>query len=105
MQIRAIEPLAVSLPMLKPVILVALLIRALDAFTVFDQVFVLTQGGPGTATMVPGLVLYKAAFESERMGYACAIGALMFVLMLVLTFINMRYVRSRTDYEPARQGM
>jgi len=70
----------------------------------FTDIFILTQGGPGTATMVPGIVLYKAAFESERMGYACAIGALMFVLMLGLTFINMKYVRSRTDYEPVRQG-
>ncbi len=68
----------------------------------FTSILILTQGGPGTATMVPGMVLYQNAFENERMGYACAIGVLMFLVMLVLTYINLRYVRSQTDYEPAR---
>jgi raffinose/stachyose/melibiose transport system permease protein len=71
----------------------------------FTSIFVLTRGGPGTATMVPGLILYNEAFQSERMGYACAIGTLMFGVMLVLTVINMKYVRSGTDYEPARQAL
>lgn len=66
----------------------------------FTNVLILTQGGPGTSTEVPGQVLYRDAFESERMGYACAIGTLMFVVMLVLTFINIKFVRSDTDYTP-----
>src|SRR5438105_92953 len=49
--------LHLTIPMLRPVIVVAILIRALDAFTVFDQVFVLTQGGPGTATEVATLMI------------------------------------------------
>ena len=69
-----------TLPMLRPVIVVAILIRALDAFTVFDQVFVLTQGGPGTATEVATLMIYKTAFRFSQYGY----GAAMAVAMLVL---------------------
>jgi multiple sugar transport system permease protein len=69
-----------TLPMLRPVILVAILIRALDAFTVFDQVFVLTQGGPGTATEVATLMIYKTAFRFSQYGY----GAAMAIALLVL---------------------
>jgi multiple sugar transport system permease protein len=69
-----------TLPMLRPVIVVAILIRALDAFTVFDQVFVLTQGGPGTATEVATLMIYKTAFRFSQFGY----GAAMAVALLVL---------------------
>jgi multiple sugar transport system permease protein len=76
--------LHLTLPMLKPVIVVSLLIRALDAFTVFDQVFVLTQGGPGTATEVATLMIYKTAFRFSQFGYgaAMAIG----LLVLVMSF-------------------
>ena len=69
-----------TLPMLRPVISVAILIRALDAFTVFDQVFVLTQGGPGTATEVATLMIYKTAFRFSQYGY----GAAMAVALLIL---------------------
>ncbi len=72
--------LHLTLPMLQPVIVVALLIRALDAFTVFDQVFVLTQGGPGTATEVATLMIYKSAFRFSQFGY----GASMAIALLVL---------------------
>jgi len=76
--------LHLTVPMLKPVIVVSLLIRALDAFTVFDQVFVLTQGGPGTATEVATLMIYKTAFRFSQFGYgaAMAIG----LLVLVMSF-------------------
>jgi raffinose/stachyose/melibiose transport system permease protein len=94
----------IQLPLVTGQIKLILILNMIWTIQNFTSIFILTQGGPGTATMVPGLVLYKAAFESERMGYACAIGALMFVLMLVLTIINMKYVRSRTDYEPARRA-
>ena len=70
------------LPMLRPVIVVAILIRALDAFTVFDQVFVMTQGGPGTATEVATLMIYKTAFRFSQVGYGAAMAmALLFLVM------------------------
>jgi len=71
-----------TLPMLKPVIVVAILIRALDAFTVFDQVFVLTQGGPGTATEVATLMIYKTAFRFSQFGYGAAMAMALLVLVL-----------------------
>ncbi len=71
-----------TLPMLRPVIVVAILIRALDAFTVFDQVFVLTQGGPGTATEVATLMIYKTAFRFSQFGYGAAMAVALLVLVM-----------------------
>ena len=60
----------------------------------FEGMFVLTRGGPGFKTMLPGLWMYFNAFSFQRMGYACAIGVSLFLLIMVLTVINMRYFRS-----------
>jgi len=74
--------LHLTLPMLRPVIVVAVLIRGLDAFTVFDQVFVMTQGGPGTSTEVATLMIYKTAFRFSQVGYGAAMAmALLFLVM------------------------
>jgi multiple sugar transport system permease protein len=74
-----------TLPMLRPVIVVAVLIRALDAFTVFDQVFVLTQGGPGLATEVSTLLVYKTAFRFSQIGYASAMAITLLILVLCIS--------------------
>lgn len=63
----------------------------------FEGIFILTKGGPGFRTMVPGLWMYMNAFSFQRMGYACAIGVLLFLLILGLTILNMRYFRSSED--------
>jgi raffinose/stachyose/melibiose transport system permease protein len=60
----------------------------------FEGMFVLTRGGPGFKTMLPGLWMYMNAFTFQRMGYACAIGVVLFLLILVLTIINLKYFRS-----------
>jgi ABC-type sugar transport system permease subunit len=49
-------------------------------------------------------VLYRASFQNERMGYACAIGMAMFLVMLALTYINLRYIRSETEFAPREAG-
>jgi multiple sugar transport system permease protein len=59
----------VVLPLLRPAIVVAFLFRAILAFKVFDEVFLLTSGGPGTATELVNLHLYKVFFEQNRLGY------------------------------------
>jgi raffinose/stachyose/melibiose transport system permease protein len=63
----------------------------------FEGMFILTKGGPGLKTMVPGLWMYMNAFSFQRMGYACAIGVILFLIILALTIINMRYFRSSED--------
>jgi ABC-type sugar transport system permease subunit len=62
---------------------------------------ILTGGGPGYSTMVPGLHMYQNAMQFDRMGYACALGTVMFFVILGLTYLNMKYIKSSTDFEAA----
>jgi len=68
----------------------------------FAVQLVLTRGGPGTSTMVPGMHMYQMAFHFGRMGYASAIGFAMFIVILAVTYLNMKYIRSSVEYEPGR---
>lgn len=74
----------VTLPMLWPAILVTLGFRALTAFKVFDEVYLLTGGGPGTATEVLSFTIYQRFFTEDRVGYGSALSiAVMFGVALV----------------------
>ena len=61
----------------------------------FAQILILTQGGPGYSTMVPGVVMYQYAFSNQQFGLACSIGTSIFVITLALTIINLRLGRER----------
>ena len=71
-------------------ILIALLFRTMDAFRVFDLVFVMTQGGPADATNVLQFYGYKKIFAEGLMGYGSTISVLVFVITL---FISLAYIR------------
>lgn len=73
-----------TLPFLKPVIVVTLLLRILDAFRLFDQVFVLTVGGPAGATETLSFYLYKVTFRFFDVGYAAVISLFMMFVALQL---------------------
>jgi len=49
--------------------------------------------------MVPGLRMFHNAITFDRMGYACAIGTVLFLVILTLTYLNLRYLKSSTEYE------
>lgn len=80
----------VTLPLLKPAILVALLLRTMDLLRVFDQVFILTEGGPGFATETLSLYIYRTAFRFSDFGYAAAMS---FVLLVVTNIVSVFYLR------------
>jgi multiple sugar transport system permease protein len=71
-----------TLPMLKPVILVAVTLRSIDALTTFDQVYVLTRGGPGTSTQLVSIYGYQTFFTYQQAGFAAAM--LIMVAIVVL---------------------
>lgn len=75
----------ITLPMLRPVIIVALVIRALEAFKIFDLVFIMTGGGPGTATETISLYIYRVGFLFGQLSYAAAIAVLILVLISLIT--------------------
>jgi raffinose/stachyose/melibiose transport system permease protein len=60
----------------------------------FEGLLILTRGGPGFESMVPGLWMYFNAFSFQRMGYACAIGVILFLLILGLTVLNLKFFRT-----------
>jgi multiple sugar transport system permease protein len=85
----------VRLPLLKPTVLLALLLRAMDLVRIFDQIFILTQGGPGTATETVSLYIYRTAFRFSNFGYAAAMS---FVLLAATMFFSrglMRLMRTK----------
>jgi multiple sugar transport system permease protein len=84
----------ITLPSLSRVIAVAVLFRALEAFKVFDFVFLLTQGGPGTATETISFYVYQLGFQFFRMGYAAAISYLVLIgLTVFATLYVARFLR------------
>jgi multiple sugar transport system permease protein len=72
----------ITLPLLRPVILVALLIRGMDAFRVFDIVYVMTKGGPALRSDVLSYYLYRTAFTEREFGEATAVGWIMLAILL-----------------------
>jgi raffinose/stachyose/melibiose transport system permease protein len=89
----------VELPLLLGQVRLVVVLAILDAIQNFAYVLILTNGGPGNATMVPALALYRNAFTYNKMGYASAIGTIIFLLVIGLSYINLRSVRSELDYE------
>lgn len=88
----------VTLPLLKPAILIALLLRTMDLLRVFDQIFILTEGGPGSATETISLYIYRTAFRFGDFGYAAAMS---FVLLLLTNIISLTYIRLLQRQEAA----
>lgn len=80
----------VSLPLLRPVILVTLLLRFLDAFKVMDTVYVMTYGGPGDATKLLSFFIYETGLKYFNIGYASTISWLFIIFMFILTFYLIR---------------
>lgn len=80
----------VTLPLLKSSILVALLFRTLDAFRVFDLIFVLTGGGPGGATETMSIYAYKVMFGQTNFGYGSVVVMVMFVCVALIAILFVR---------------
>jgi multiple sugar transport system permease protein len=84
----------VTLPLLRPALLLALLFRTIDALRVFDLVFVMTQGGPADATNVLQFYGYKKTFAEGMLGYGSAIAVTVFLMSLVLSLAYLRLLKT-----------
>jgi multiple sugar transport system permease protein len=71
------------LPMMKPIILIALIIRSIEVFKVFDAPFMLTQGGPGDASTTVSIWLYREVIINSRWGFACAAAIIVLILVTI----------------------
>jgi multiple sugar transport system permease protein len=80
----------VTLPLLKSALLVALIFRTLDAFRVFDLIYALTGGGPGTSTEPIALYTFNTLFQTLRFGYGSALSVIVFVVTFSLALLYIR---------------
>ncbi len=79
----------ITLPLMRPYLFLVSVISAIAATKVFEEVFVMTQGGPRNASKTVVYYVYSAAFDDLDMGYACTIGLALFLIILALSFIRL----------------
>jgi raffinose/stachyose/melibiose transport system permease protein len=84
----------ITVPQVKEMLFVATLITITGAFTVFNEPYILTSGGPGNASEVLGTLLYKSAFFRDEMGYASAIATIILILSLAAAVIQMKLFKT-----------
>ena len=88
----------VTLPMLSPTILLNMIMATIGAFQVFAAAYILTNGGPAQSTLFYAYYLFNRAFVYFNMGYASAMAWLLFLIILVLTVLQLRYARKWVHY-------
>jgi len=84
----------ITLPLIMPVILVVLVFRTLDAFRVFDAVYVLTGGGPANTTETLSIYAYKVLFQTLQFGYGSTLSVVIFLCVGTLSLLYIRLLRS-----------
>jgi multiple sugar transport system permease protein len=88
----------VILPYLSPLILVVLLLRTMDTYRVFDTIFVLTRGGPGTSTQTVGIYAYENGFVYLNMGYTMALSVVILIAIVVISLFYLRLLQRRPQW-------
>ena len=92
----------IEIPMIFSQIKLLVILAVITGVQGFENVLILTHGGPGFETMVPGLWMYYNAFSFQRMGVACAIGVILFFVIFGATVLHLRYFKSSEELQGAR---
>lgn len=88
----------ITLPLMKPFLTIALVLRLITAYKVFDPIYLMTGGGPGISTQVLSIRVYELGFATLQMGRASALALLLFIVATLLTkFVVLRLLESRQD--------
>ena len=88
----------ITLPLISPVLFFVLIVTTIGAFQVFEQTYVMTNGGPGTSTLTLSYYIWQTAFEFFNLGTASALGYLFFLIVLAMTALQF-FVRKRWVYQ------
>lgn len=94
---------AVTLPHLRPTVLLVVTLGIIGTWQVFDQVYVMTQGGPSKTTLTPAYLSYSYAFENQQWGVAAAMAFVLFLIIVVLTSVQRWVFRDKDAAEQRRQ--
>ena len=86
-----------TMPMIAPFLMIAVIIRSIDAVKSFDIIYAMTQGGPGTASETINIYLYNTAFAYYDIGYGSAMAVVFFVIIVALSFVLLM-VRQRSQW-------
>jgi raffinose/stachyose/melibiose transport system permease protein len=89
----------IELPLIQGQLKLTVVLAFIGNLQGFQTQLIMTNGGPGYATMVPGLRLYQAAVVDGKLGYASAIGLILFIVIFSLTLINQRYISGGQQFE------
>jgi multiple sugar transport system permease protein len=89
----------ITLPLLSPTLFFVLVTDIIGSAQVFDTVYAMTQGGPGGATSVLNFTIFRQAFEFFHAGYASALAMVLFVILLIITLLQVLFFRNRTVYD------
>ena len=81
----------ITLPLVALTTFFVLTMALIGAFQVFDQIYVLTSGGPAHATTVPMYSIYTNAFQESQLGYACSQAMILFLMILVVTLVQQKF--------------
>jgi multiple sugar transport system permease protein len=87
----------ITVPLLRPAIAIVLILRIIDTFRLFDIIFVLTNGGPGTATENLTYYTYTQGFTYFKYGYATALGIIEMIMVTMLAYVILRYMERPGD--------
>ena len=88
---------AITIPQIKEMILVCTVITVIGSFKLFDEIYVMTAGGPGRSTEVLATTMYRAGFRNDEMGYAAAFAVVLFLITFAFTLVQIKV--SRTSQE------
>ncbi len=91
--------LHITIPLLSPTIFFNLVIGLIGAFQVFTPVYIMTRGGPGTASMMLGMYIYRHGFQQFNMGYASLLAWILFVIVMLLTLLQFAVAKRWVHYE------
>jgi raffinose/stachyose/melibiose transport system permease protein len=94
------EKFKITVYMIRPEIMVVLLTTTIYALKLFAQIYVLTRGGPGNATLVPSYFAYQNFFEKARVGYGATISTIMTIIILILTVF---FIRTQLKFEKGEE--
>ena len=87
----------ITLPLLTPMVFFVVVVAALLSARIFLMPFIITGGGPGNATRVLSMLIYETGFSYLKMGRAAAISAVLFAIMMIFTFLQMRFYMEREE--------
>ncbi|MBW9064675.1 sugar ABC transporter permease [Rhizobium herbae] len=87
----------ITMPLLRPAILIAVIIRTMDAFRTYELIVIMTRGGPGNATTTLNVFLTKTGLEFFDASKAAALSLIMMMIIIVMSFVFIRVFRSKTE--------